>query len=268
MKKFLSIIMALAMILSLAACSQASESDLDEILTEEEEVTEKVTEEPTEDITSTGSKYDPNDPSTFDFTDRDFPYVEFHPDMLEMYSEDIFLMWDEVGAIDEYTNKWYLVTLVTLVDESNSGVEFTSNSGFFYMSRSLIDTDIFENAMNSGTPISIMGYFCNMNGNYGFDNCMIYDGELDDSYYEEDIAEYASDPTGPNGEPPAGYEDEAGNSYSQSQSNIPASGQIMDGFVGAMQDAAQNNPDATEEQKEFAQAYADAWEFYQAMQGW
>lgn len=261
MKKFLSLVMALAMILSLVACGQTSEETTQEEPIETEEVNE---EETTNEVTSTESKYDSNDPSTFDFTDRNFPYVEYHPDMLDMYSEDIFLMWDEVGAIDEYLNKWYLVTQVTFVDESNSGIEFTSSSGFFYMSNSYLTTDIFERAMNRGDSISIMGYFCKMSGSYGFDECMIYDGELDDSYYEEDVAEYASDPTGTNGEAPDGSD----YTYGSNNPNQPASYDIMDGFVGAMQDAAQNNPDATEEQKEFAQAYADAYDFLKKINGW
>lgn len=285
MKKFLSIIMALAMILSLAACSQASENDLDEILTSknsENETTSETTEEDTA---------EPIDLDNLDLSRSDIAastvesYLLEHPDGIEVIPDDNFTLMKEVSieALEEKLNYWYIIPGIYFVSSSASGIEFESYSGNIYMSDSILNNDIFKRYMDSGVAATVIGYFTEQNGVYIVDKCTIYQGELDDQYYIDNMidtremdysaksygdelfgaSEYASDPTGID----SGV---SGNYYTDDYTNPnqPAAYDLMDNYTDALRDVAQNDPNLTDEQRKFAEDYADAYDFVKGLQGW
>ena len=151
---------------------------------------------------------------------------------------------------DSYYDHWYAITDVYLTGKETN-MNYYSQWGVDYYANNSASQQIFEKALEVDEPVTIIGYCTENVDGCAFYDCIIVDAEMYNIYNNIEMRNDGIT------SPPSDSED-----YHEFQVNPdePIENQIMDGFVGAMQDAAD-----TPEEQEFAQAYGEAWEFVEAL---
>ena len=185
---------------------------------------------------------------------------------IETTEDQILMLNWETGNLSNYSGKWLYVMNVVVSTKSDSEPYIATNSNQRYYFH---DMDTYWNALDAAEnhyAINLIGYLSELPDDEGYElnNCVF----VGNGNYIEDPGFYGGNVYGfDKGSDPTEYtEDTTSNDQFQVDPNEPIENQIMDGFVGAMQDAAENNPNVTQEQKDFAQAYGEAWKFVESMQ--
>ena len=161
---------------------------------------------------------------------------------------------------DTFYNHWYAVTDVYLTDCKDNSTYY-SQWGTTFMVAQTRFKDNFAMAYVNDEPITVIGYFTKGVDGYVFSDCFIVDANEYNIYnnveMQTDGISDPTDPTGPNGT----IEDYID---SQNNPNAPIDQQIIDGIGDAFDYAAQD-PNQSQENQDFAQAFGDAWDFAAAL---
>lgn len=161
---------------------------------------------------------------------------------------------------DTFYNHWYAVTDVYLTDCKDDATYY-SQWGNTYMISQQLFKDNFAMAYVNDEPVTVIGYCSQGINGYVFSDCLIVDAVEYNIYNNVEMqTDGISDPTDPTG-PDGTIED-----YIQSQNdpNAPIDQQIIDGIGDAFDYAAQD-PNQSQENQDFAQAFGDAWDFAAAL---
>lgn len=180
-----------------------------------------------------------------------------------MLEDQILMLNWETDSLSNYSGKWVYVTNIVVKDKYDQELYIVNTLDQLFLFH---DVDTYWDALDAAEAhymVNVIGYLEELSTGYELSNCIF----IGNGNYIDDPSPYGGDVYGfDKTSDPTGYtEDGTSNNQFQVDPNEPVENQIMDGFVGAMQDAAENNPNATQEQKDFAQAYGEAWKFVEAL---
>lgn len=260
------IVVSVVLAMFISGCSNGAESksftevDDSELGSLAQSIREQVGEENSGEETAIFDPSNPAlDPSTFTIE---------NVQELQTLSENILMLNQEAKNLDQYSNQWLCVTDVVVTGYYDKECYIISYGDKIYTFR---DDDNYWKAMDAAEAcymINVIGYMTVMDGEFELTGC-IFAGNgshIDDpSFYSGQIygkmrgetSDPPTDPTGPDGT----IED-----YIQSQNdpNAPIDQQIIDGIGDAFDYAAQD-PNQSQEDQDFAQAFGDAWDFATAL---
>lgn len=154
---------------------------------------------------------------------------------------------------DSYYNHWYAITDVYLTGRENE-MNYYSQWGVNYYVNNSASQEIFEKVLETDEPVTIVGYCVTTVDGVAFQDCIIVDDIMYNIYNNIEMRN-----DGITSPPSDSYD----NYYNEDPNTNTIQGQIMDGFVGAMQEAAD-----TPEEQEFANAYGEAWNFIESVYGY
>lgn len=154
---------------------------------------------------------------------------------------------------DSYYNHWYAITDVYLTGRENE-MNYYSQWGVNYYVNNSASQEIFEKVLETDEPVTIVGYCVTTVDGVAFQDCIIVDDIMYNIYNNIEMRN-----DGITSPPSDSYD----NYYNEDPNTNTIQGQIMDGFVGAMQEAAD-----TPEEQEFANAYGEAWNFIESLYGY